>query len=178
MTGVDAPIANQSTAVLKSLKLKGSDETIPLLTEVLKLVKGRVPLLIELKNRGRPGGLESGLLGLMQNYHGDYAVESFNPFSLSWFRRNAPAITRGQLSGDFRKEALPIYRKFVLRHLLLNGLSRPHFVAYDIRCLPAWAVSLYKIRGGVILGWTVKSSRQESEARVHCDNIIFEGYTP
>ena len=78
-----------------------TSSVIPTLAEVLALVGGRVPILIETKNTGGAGQLEVDLYEIMRHYQGKYAVQSFSPFSMGWFRKNAPEVLRGQLSATF-----------------------------------------------------------------------------
>src|SRR5262249_43468743 len=141
MTGADRPVGAVTLAELADLRLAGTDERVPRLTEVVDLLGGRVPLLIEGKNRHAGGALEARLAELVQDYGGALAVQSFHPFSLDWFRRRHPGMIRGQLAGDLRGEDVAWYQKVLLRNLLLNHWSRPHFVAYDVRCLPHPAVT-------------------------------------
>lgn len=179
MTGEPGTIADQAETDLADLHLLDTPQTIPLLGDVLALVSGQVPLLIEIKSGGnRVGALEEGVLAHLRRYAGSVAVQSFNPHSLRWFRVRAPQIPRGQLTSDFRDGSLPAYRKILLRNLLLNRFSGPAVIGYDIRCLPHWRRAGLRRKGLVILGWTVRDPEEEAWARRFCDNIIFEGYTP
>ena len=85
----------------------------PTLKEVLKLVDGKVPLIIEIKNSKFPGLLERKVYELIKDYQGDYVVQSFNLFSMMWYVDNAPHIIRGQLSGKHDdKESGNIFTRF------------------------------------------------------------------
>jgi len=101
-------------------------------------------------------------------------VASFDPFCLRWFRRRAPLLPRCQISCDFRDEPLAPWTKAALRHMTLNGVSRPHFIAYDVRCLPCPCVARRRHAGLAIVGWTVRSRREMARAAPYCDNFIFE----
>jgi hypothetical protein len=114
----------------------------------------------------------------LASYEGPFAVQSFNPYSLGWFASHRPGIIRGQLASDFRDEDLPWHQKWALRRLLMTRWSRPHFINYDIRCLPYWAVSNKRKLGLPILGWTARSQEQAQQAMQYCDNVVFEGYRP
>jgi glycerophosphoryl diester phosphodiesterase len=177
MTGLDRPFHTADRACLAPLRLLGTDQHIPRLEEVLALVAGRVPLLVELKNN-KVGPLESLVAGLLRRYRGLCAVMSFDPFGVAEVRRRAPGLLRGQLSGDFRGEKLPAWKKHLLQRMWLNPLSRPHFVAYDVRCLPHPAVLRARRRGLPALAWTVDSVEKLQTARQWADNVIFEGIHP
>ena len=111
MTGFNRKIGDCDSHRISKMRLLDSDQHIPLLKAVLDLVKGKVPLFIEIKNKGRVGMLEKALFDILESYDGRFAVQSFNPYSLQWFRINAPFILRGQLSGDFRGEAFSFFKK-------------------------------------------------------------------
>lgn len=178
MTGVGGQITARDWAYVRKLKLGGTDESIPLLRDVLELVDGRAPLLIEIKNRFKVGVLEHALYRELQSYSGEIAVQSFNPFSIAWFRRNAPHIARGQLSTDFWGTQLAGYKKMVLRHMALHPWAKPSFIGYDLRCLPYWAPTLFRRRGLALLAWTVRSQEDVTRAESVADNYIFERVRP
>jgi glycerophosphoryl diester phosphodiesterase len=178
MTGGKRPVSACTAAELSRTRLLDSDQTIPLLKVVLELVKGSVPLLVEIKNDGNPGALEWAVRKELSFYTGNFAVQSFNPYSLGWFKANAPDVVRGQLSGDFRDEDLFFLKKLILRNLFMNWKSVPHFLSYDIHCLPFWAVNRIRRRGFPVLGWTVRSQTEYLSVKPHVDNIIFERFVP
>jgi len=177
MAGREGAVTAQTWPSLRGLRLGATQETIPRLADVLDLVGGRVPLLLELK-RSEPAWLEAATWEHLRGYHGPFAVQSFNPMTLAWFRRHAPAVVRGQLSSDFRGVTLPLYQKALLRRLVLHPWARPHFVSYDLRCLPYWAPSLLRRAGAPLVAWTVSSHADLERARGTADNIIFEGLRP
>lgn len=178
MTGKVGAIGQCRRGDLAALRLLGTQETIPTLEATLALVKGRVPLLIEIKNEGDVGALERATQAAIANYDGEIAIQSFNPYSLAYFRVNAPQIPRGQLAGDFRDAILFPWQKFILGNLLLNGVSQPNFIAYDLRALPHPAPSIARHLGGLpLLAWTIRDRADRDVARRHADNFIFETLT-
>ncbi|MBN1225208.1 MAG: glycerophosphodiester phosphodiesterase, partial [Candidatus Aminicenantes bacterium] len=179
MTSGSGAIGEYDSTQIRRIHLLKTGQTIPLLSDVLEAVAGHVPLIIEIKNENhKVGALEKALRERMRSYEGKYTVVSFNPFSLKWFKENAPDVIRGQLSSDFRGENLPFYTKFLLRNLFLNFMSKPDFILYDIRCLPYWAAARIKAGGKPVIGWTARSPEEHIHALRFCDNVIFEGYTP
>ncbi len=175
MTGVDRRTRSLSVEDRRNLRLLSTDQRIPLLKEVLTLVRGRVPLLMEIKTGHTRGTLENQLMKELNVYRGPYAVESFDPFSMLWFMRNAPQVVRGLLASDFRDETLAWTKKIILGYLLLNRIVRPSFVAYDIRALPFWRIKQLRDNGMPIIGWTVRRPEDWHKANLYCDNAIFEG---
>lgn len=95
LTNGQGKVGNANLAEIERLVLKNSSERIPTLAQTLTLVDGKAALLIEIKNNGLPGQLEQRVLKELQNYHGDVAVQSFNPLVVRWFRKRRLPITPG-----------------------------------------------------------------------------------
>jgi len=173
--GKDARVDELDCAELKELSLCGTDERIPLLGEVLELVDGSVPLIVELKNGKRNQELCEKSYALLSGYRGDYCVESFNPLMLGWFRRNAKEVFRGQLAGPVKEygDAVSKPTAFLLSRCLLNVISRPHFIAYHIGTKPL-TVKLAECMGAMKIGYTSKLEENE----IGRDAVIFEFYRP
>lgn len=177
LTGQAGTIGQQTLASLKDYRLYDTDQTIPSLVEVLALIDGQVPVLLEIKNQGRVGPMEAALAKTLRGYGGEFAVQSFNPLSLDWFRRHAPAIPRGQLSSGYREESVPWHLAAVHSNLLFNGLSQPHFIAYDLRSLPKLCTTLMRQVGQLpLITWTVRSVADQAKAERFADNYIFDPY--
>ncbi|MDR3318166.1 MAG: glycerophosphodiester phosphodiesterase [Clostridiales bacterium] len=176
MTGVDGYIGNLTAADLKAIRLLNTEYGIPTFNETLDFVAGRTPLLIEIKNTNKVGGLEKKILDALKEYNGEYAVQSFNPYSIEYFKNNAPHILRGQLSCFFRGTKISAFRRIVLRNMLLNKSTKPDFISYDFGDLPNRFVKKYP--GRPVLAWTIRSDSDMERALPYCDNIIFEGFIP
>ncbi|WP_300385012.1 glycerophosphodiester phosphodiesterase family protein [Clostridium sp.] len=174
VTGLDEELANVRYEDLKKISLFNTEEKIPTLQEVFKLVDGKTPLLIEIKNEGKVGDLEELLYKELKEYKGEYAIQAFNPFVLEWFKNNANEIPRGQLAGGYEDSNLKFYEKFILRNLLLNFKSRPAFIAYKEEELPKGIVTSLKKSGTPILGWVITKNSDLDKVYENCDNIIFE----
>jgi glycerophosphoryl diester phosphodiesterase len=174
-------LAERTAAELKQTTLRESKETIPTFAEVLSEIAARAPILVEIKSWLRPvGQLEAAAWHLLEGYSGPFAVQSFDPASLAWFRRHAPEVARGQLSHRYRhmRYGQPAWKRFLMRNLLLVGQSRPHFIGYDIDDLPQPAAALARRLGLPLLAWTVRTEKDRQKARGLVDNIIFEQIRP
>ena len=177
LTGQDGYTKNLTTDELVNYKLAKTEYSIPTLAQVLDFVDGQVPLLIEIKNEGKVGELESKVYELLKNYHGEYAIQSFNPYTLEWYKLNAPNVWRGQLSTFFKNSNLPFYKRFALKRMLLNKkVSCPHFISYDARFLPNLYVRRHKKLP--LIAWCITSQSDYMKVVKYCDNIIFEGFEP
>ena len=171
LTEGTGPVKCFTAMALGATQLKGSGETIPTLVEVLRLVAGRVPLLIEVKWRGRRGKRPGrAVQRALRGYHGAVAVMSFNPTVGRWLARNEPGILRGLVVSEEKKRNL---RGAIERRLALLR-ARPHFLAYDVRDLPSRFAGAARARGLPVLTWTVRSEADRAQAGAHADQIIYE----
>lgn len=176
MTGQDGYVRYLTKEDLKSCFLGGTKETIPTFEETLKLINGRTPVIVEIKNNSKPGKLESQVLEMLRKYKGEFAIMAFNPYILKWFKDNAPEILRGQLSSFFKNEKLSFLKKFILKKLMLNSVAQPNFIAYNAQNLPNRFVRKYNTLP--LLAWTIRSQEEYMRVVKYCDNIIFENFIP
>ena len=180
LTGDKRRVKDVNYAELKNLKLKGTNETIPTLKEVTHLINGQVPLLIEIKDGKEVDKLAEKTYNIMKNYKGNYAIQSFNPFIIQWFKDNASEVIRGQLSGTLAKGAndLQVYKKFAPSNLLLNFKSKPNFISYELKGIDNLSVRILKSRNYPIISWTIKNEDDMKKAYNSTDNIIFDNILP
>ncbi len=177
MTGRDGFINNFTYDDIKDLTLAKSEEHIPLFEDVLKKVNGKTPLLIEIKNSGKVG-FEKNVWKLLSKYKGEYAIQSFNPYTLEWFKNNAPHVKRGQLASFFKgNKEISFSKRFTLKRMLFNKkVSEPHFISYQVENIPNKYVKKYSELP--LLAWVVKNQDTYDRVKKYCDNIIFEGFIP
>ncbi|MCQ0091130.1 glycerophosphodiester phosphodiesterase family protein [Roseovarius sp. M141] len=186
LTDATGPVRARSAAGLGGIPLKGSDEGIPTLAEVLALVAGRVPLLIEVKDQhGQMGPvdgvLEQAVARDLMGYSGPVAVMSFNPHSVIALRNAAPNVPRGLVSGAFRPEdcpELPENMRARLRGIPDYAEAGACFISHRWDDLDRPRVRDLAAAGAAILCWTIRSRQSEAAARRVAANITFEGYLP
>ena len=155
---------------IKKLKLFNTSSNIPLLEDVLKMVNGRVPIIIETKYYPKYGVLEKKLLNCLSNYKGKIAIQSFYPKSLFWFKKNAKNIPIGLLSSDFRRSNSSL-KKLIGKTVLFDIFLKTDFISFYINALPNSFIET-KRKNKFILGWTVKSKKDYDKAIKYCDNVI------
>ena len=174
--GVHARVDEKTYEELKQLSLCGTEHTIPLFSDVLAVIRGRGPLIVELKTGRRNRELCEKTHALLESYRGDVCIESFNPFIVTWFRLHAPDLVRGQLAMPYKRYAGEGFTKvqaFAMSHTLFNFLARPQFIAYRIGPRPP-LVRLSEALGAMRIGWTSHEPRNEKGR----DGVIFEFYRP
>lgn len=174
----EGTVETSTYAELMRLHLLGTSEHIPLFSEVLEYVNGRVPLLIELKLPSRDMRLCSFALELLRDYQGPFMVQSFNSLGIRWFSKNAPHILRGQLSSALTRtnSSDPLPARFLVEHLMTNIFCRPDFISYkmaDSRNLSLWLNQ--KLYHAPIAVWTLRNAEAYADARRRFDMYIFEG---
>ncbi len=160
---------------LQTLSLFETNEKIPLFSDVLKILDGKVPAIVELKS-GRKNRLLCELsYQMLQSYRGLYVIESFDPRIVKWFRENAPELIRGQLACSYgsTSKSTPKPLRFLSSRCLLNYLSRPHFIAYEVNKKPIIVKFCEKL-GAISVCWT----SHDPEDYRHSDMVIFEHYLP
>jgi len=183
--GADVVVEDLTAEELKQYRLEGTDETIPLLEEVLTLFQDRAPLVVELKSeRGNYNELTAAAVALLDKYRVRYCIESFDPRCLVWLRENRPEIVRGQLSEQFlhhKKDGATLSRtaQFVLGNLLMNYKTEPDFIAYNFEDRDCLSVrlcrKLYRVQE---VNWTIRTREQMAEAERAGNLVIFEQFVP
>lgn len=174
----------QSAAALQGIPLTGSTDTIPTLSQVLELIAGRVPLLIEIKDQDgqmgtKTGALEKAVASDLLSYTGDVALMSFNPNAVAHFVVLCPHIPRGIVTSAYHPDAWPELDPSVckyLRDIPDYGRVGASFISHEVSDLASPRVADLKEAGATVLCWTVKSPGQEAQARQVAQNITFEGY--
>jgi len=176
MTGVEGRIEDYTYEQLQALRLAGTSERIPLLTEVLDVIGGVGPIILEIKSGNRRALLCEKTCAILRDYPGDVCVECFDPRVLHWFRRHAPWYLRGQLAmppSHYDKQTTSRWLAFLCGNCLMNFIGRPQFIAYEIGPKPL-TVHLAEAMGAMRVCWTSRShhDKQDNEA------VIFEHYRP
>lgn len=186
LTGAVGPINGVTAPDLSSILLRDSDEGIPTLADVLTMVDGRVPLLIEVKDQDGDMGpnvgiLENATMAALNGYAGAVAVMSFNPHSVTCFQRSAPDLPRGLVTSAFDARHWPELTDATRERLVaIPDFDRLgcDFISHQADALDMPRVTELKRAGAAIMCWTVRSPAQEAEARKIADVVTFEGYLP
>lgn len=161
----------------------GYYQHVPLFADVLKVVAGRTPIIVEFKfdDNGSFGEHEKELMekgdALLAGYAGPYVVESFNPRAVQWYREHRPEVCRGQLSwgAELGKDGAA---EWAAGLLAFDWLSRPDFVAYDWHGGASPQVRLARAMGAVPVSWTVRSRDELAQCDAWFDHHIFEAFVP
>lgn len=183
LTGVHGTVAAQTAARLRQFVLLDTSDHIPMLQDVLDLVDGRSPLLIEMKSAfDGDTRLADACAARLSHYSGPFALMSFDPDLIAHLRRRAPRILRGIVAqGRYNPHAWPglsSAQRCAMPHLLHWPWTRFDFIAYRTGDLEKVAPRLARSLGVPVFTWTVRSHEEEARARSLADQIIFEGFVP
>lgn len=175
VTGRSMSVAATTLSRIAPLRLGASGERIPTLEQVLDLVAGQVPVMIEIKNVRRSAGpLEAAVAAVIDGRPDPLCVASFNPRTVGWFARERPEVVRGQTSSSYADVEAPLLARRMLASMAANRWTRPHFVSYELSALPnAWC-DRWRARGGTLVAWTARTPQEVVKARAVADTVIFE----
>ena len=176
----DKMLTDMSYKECQQYTLKHSHQHIPLFEDVLKIVDGKVPLIVEIKSEGKPIETVEKTCKMLEGYKGVYVMESFHPGVVRWLKVNKPDIIRGQLSQDYsNEEGMNWFEKTILTNCMLNWYTKPDFVAYDFHCREFTTFKrmckLYQFKK---VCWTIKDDLQLEMAHEIFDVCIFDSFDP
>ena len=177
----DKKIIDLTFDELSAYRLLESNEGIPLFSDVLKKIDGRVPLLIEIKTDGNVVNTARAVDEATKDYKGAFAVQSFDPRAPYYFKKHRREVPRGILSTKHKAKASgksPIIT-LVMTNLLCNFLVRPDFIAYNHKYAdqPSFALMrrLYKTD---CAAWTVRGEKELKKAKKSFSMFIFDSFIP
>lgn len=178
--GINKRIDEMTYEELNDLKIFGTDKKIPLLRDVMKIADTDYPIIVELKATNSVESrkeLCSLTEKILNEYSGDFCIESFDPNIVGWFRKNSPKIVRGQLamkaagySGETSKTVAVL-----LSNLLTNFISRPDFIAYRWN-ENGFSLAVNRVLGAAIFNWTVTDVETHRKLIKKGESVIFEGH--
>ena len=180
--GIDKKIEDMTAEDLADCKLEGTYECIPLFSDVLQMVKGKTPLIVEIKVEGDNfKAVSEATCTVLKDYEGLYCVESFDPRAVAYVRKHYPKMVRGQLAHNSLKEESPVpkFLRFLITYDLLNFLVVPDFIAYrykDRKTVSNFLCrKLWRIQG---VSWTITDEKQWRTAVDEGWIPIFENFKP
>jgi glycerophosphoryl diester phosphodiesterase len=184
LTAQTGLLSQRSADDLGRIALRDCDDGIPTLPQVLRLVDGRAPLLIEIKDQTGTmgpdtGALEQATARALAGYDGPVAVMSFNPHSVAAMARLAPNVARGITTSAYDPDdwaPLPAAICDHLRDIPDYDDAGASFISHEWRDLSRPRVADLRAAGAAVLCWTIRSAADEATARKIADNVTFEGY--
>lgn len=178
--GAEGKVSDYTFEELQKFRLCNSSEKIPSFEQVLRLVDGKVPLIVEFKVELTDTSLCPIADRILREYKGLYCMESFNPLAVFWYRRHHKAVMRGQLSDAFlREKEYCGLLYFLLENLLFNFITKPDFIAYNHKFQSKTSRKLCRgLYHNTAVAWTIRSEEELDEAKKHFDIYIFDSFVP
>ena len=185
LTGETGLVSAKTAAELIDIPLtNGAGDCIPTLAETLRLIAGRVPLLIEMKDQTgtmgpSDGRLEGAVAADLAGYAGPVAVMSFNPHSVAHMAKAWPSIPRGLTTSAYDPTDWAPLPESICDHLrAIPDYDRTlsSFISHEAADLARPRVAELRSQGADILCWTITSPKAEAKARQYAQNITFEQY--
>lgn len=181
MCGVEKKVADCTYEELCTYSLGNTQKRIPTLETVLKDIAGKTPMLVEIKAEKAYKRTAEKTAELLDLYKGVYAVQSFHPMVLVWFRKHRPQVLRGQLSTDYWRDtvACSVFQRIVRTNLGCNILTDPDFISFRHTKTGLWSYRICKrLYHTVSFGWTIRSEEELLRAEKEFDGIIFDSFLP
>lgn len=177
MTNKDIYVKDLTLNELKNIPLNNASSTIPTLDEVLKLVDGKVPLLIEIKNEGMVSKLEDKLIDILKKYNGEFMLESFNPFVVRYLKKKTNyfcGILVCKVYNNLKGKIVGTLFKLLL---LLNMLN-VDFIAYKFKDLDKRVMDRISKKKIPLYLWTIDNGEDFKKASKCSNGVIFENILP
>ena len=178
MTGAEGRIGDRTAADLAELRLGGTDERIPTLSDALAVIGRRALVHVELKTPyGHVGPLEQRVHEVLIDHAGPVCVIGFNPYSHAWFAERFPGVLRGLDSYSYaRAPNMNEAQRRAFADLEHVAIAKPHFLALGLDMLPSERAAKHRADCMPVVAWTVRRPEQWEKVREGCDNLIFEGF--
>ena len=180
MTGASGLVEQYTLKSLKKLKLLNTSHTIPTYEEVLECLSDETIIITEVKNEGHDNLINEEIAKIIDKRDKKVCVQSFNVFTLKWYRENYNFLPLGLLTtdkfGDFK---LSFLKKQMVRSMLLAPVVRPDYVGLNHESFSTYQLNFVsQLTNAHMLFWTIRSKADYQKIKNVADNIIFEGFNP
>jgi glycerophosphoryl diester phosphodiesterase len=171
LCGIAGDVRERTAGELGQLRIGGTDDGVPTLRQLLDLVKGRVPIVLELKGRkGDDDGFALAVLDAIENYDGPIALMSFDGWLLKDLKENGTSRPVGLTAEGERPENFAVHEE-----AMQLGLD---FISYHYGHLPNAFISRQRDLGKQIITWTVRDDEARTITALNADQMTFEGFDP
>lgn len=179
LCGINKNLSDVTYEEMKNYTLEHSRETILTLPELLSLVDGKVPLLIELKPHGDAKRLCEQTAKILDGYAHPFAIFSFHPRVVLWFKKYRNHYIRGQISEYFKTDQnMKKLHKYMMKILFFNRFTKPDFISYGITDLPNKYCDKAKRKGLTVISYAAKTQKQLDFVKSNYHNAVFEYFIP
>lgn len=172
LTGKDGNIHDLTAEQACALTVGTTRDHVPSLRQMLDLIAGRVPVVIELKGiEGQDDGLVAAVALELKDYQGEAAIMSFDHHLIRRFRSDAPSVPAGLTA----EGVLPSDMEAHFAMLAYDV----DFVSYNFHHLPNPFITFFREQlQRPVITWTVRNAQEKAVSDLHADQITFEGFIP
>ena len=171
LCGIEGDVRQRTAAELGLLTIGGTADKVPPLRQLLDLVKGRVPLVLELKGRkGDDDGFAMAVLDAIEGYEGPIALMSFDTWLLKDLKEIGTTRPVGLTAEGARLENFAVHEE-----AMQYGLD---FISYYYGHLPNAFISRQRDLGKQVITWTVRDDEARTITALNADQMTFEGFDP
>ncbi|TWG59506.1 glycerophosphodiester phosphodiesterase [Aminobacter sp. J44] len=170
LTGQKGFIYEKTAAEMAAMKIGGTNDHAPTLRELLDVIDGRVPLVIELKGiEGKDNGLVKAVASVLSGYKGQAAIMSFDHWLVRRFAEDAPGIPGGLTAEGKGIRDLELHFS-----MLAHPIS---FVSFSVSDLPNPFICFVREKLAMpVITWTVRDQQARDTTARYADQVTFEGY--
>ena len=169
LTNIDRLVRNMTYDELKNIKLLNTNDRIPLLEEVLTLVKGNVTLLIEIKDNFSSNTLKE-LNKLLLDYNGKVLLQSFNPIIIR--KMASTSLKRYHmgilLTNNYKGFKRALYEVFIYKYFIkqksISFISSPKELVFKVK----------EVTNKELFIWTIKTIEEFIKYKKYSNNLICE----
>ncbi len=174
MCGANVDIKDLTVRKMRKYRLAGTEEKIPLLKDVLALIHGAVPVIVEVKYDAPIGETVNALVDVLDGYNGDFALKSFHPLIVRKLKRKFRNNPVGQLYGNVMFKDVSRAKEWAFRRIVNWSMRHSDFISVQKENLEDPNVELLRKFNKPILCWTICDNEERLEASKLADNCICE----
>lgn len=172
LTGNNGKVHETKLDAMKAMPIGGTADNPLSLQELLSMVNGRVPLIIELKgDEGHDDGLVAATGRALNGYAGKAAVMSFDHHLIRQFKHHCHDVPCGLTAEGLREKDMEAHFSMLAHEI--------NFVSYNVHHLPNPFISFVRAELNMpVITWTVRSPDEFEKTYAHADQPTFEGIDP
>jgi len=160
----------------KSISEKTDVKNSLLFNEVLSIIDGQVPIIIDIKDFNIfDRSLECSIMQQLKDYKGEFVVQSFNPLVNMYFMKKYEHVVRGQVGHSLN--GIKKLRRVILTicNFCLFYKGKPDYIVYDLDPNVYLLSKFNNILGLPVIGYTVVKEDDIIAYSSFFDNFIVEG---
>ena len=172
LLGIDEKLSGYSYDKLKKLAFPNTSIHIPLFTDVLDLIDGKILVVVEIKKSDIYSYIEycEKIVSILKNYSGNIVIKSFDIRIVNWFLKNTNYITGILIT----KRKNNLYDFLINKRITLFSL-KPNFISISTKIVMSRLVKNFRKKGPVLV-WTIKNKDTLDIVKEYGDSFLIENF--